>query len=234
MRKFLIVTLVFVMSFACLSGELVCAEELQNEESFEVKDGVSTLFSEFIDDCFLNLEKVQVLDDNGLDVTKWFIDEVSNYYSLRDYKAIKKLIVGENLLVSYEKVTSEKSFEPANEMMGIREETADKTFYHCEWDLKGKFQGEWTSTLTGKYSYNYNTRRIISASSPTITFNPNFGSQFTPEFNNINTDYSLSSSGTRLTFTGSYNVNATLNIPVGDFDIGYPINFGNFRDVFDV
>lgn len=235
MKKILIVTLILGLTFSCLPNELVFAKDLLNDEkSFDSKSGVSTLFTEFLDECFLNLDGVQVIDVNGLDVTEQFINEVSSKYFLGDYKTIQELIAIENLLVSYEKITYEKNLESNYEIMGIREEIADKTFYHIEWDSNKKFQGEWTSTLIGKYLYNCNTKRIISASSPTITFDSHFGSAFSPEFNNINTDYSLSKSGTRLTFKGSYDVNSTLDIPVGDFEIGYPINFGSFRDVFDV
>lgn len=182
----------------------------------------------------MNLDEVQVLDINGVDVTKDFIDETSNYYYLKDYETIQNLIINKKLLVSYKQIIPEKDYNSDSQIMSIKTQTAKKTFYHNEWDLKHKFKKEWTTTLTGKYSYNFNTRRIVSASSPTISFNTNFGAAFVPNINNIRTNYSLSSSGTRLTFTGSYNMNATLGIPIGNYGVGYPIHFGNFRDVFDI
>lgn len=238
MKKFFIIALAFFMSLACLSNQTVCAEGLsQNEEYFELETnefGVSPLFFKFINNCFMNLDGVQVIDVNGLDVTKKFINETSNYYSLKDYKTIQNLIVNKNLLVSYKKITPGKNRKSDSQIMGIKKQTVKKTFYHNKWDLKHKFKKEWTTTLTGKFSYNFNTRRIVSASSPTISFDTNFGTAFVPSINNIRTNYSLSSSGRRLTFTGSYNMNATLGIPIGNFEIGYPIHFGNFRDIFDV
>lgn len=238
MKKNLIIVLAFFISLTCLSNQMVYAEKLsQNKEYFELETnefGVSSLFFNFINNCFMNLDGVQVIDINGLDVTKNFINETSHYYSLKDYEAIQNLIISKKLLVSYEKIIPEKNYNSDSQIMSIKTQTVKKTFYHNEWDLEHKFKKEWTSTLTGKYSYNFNTRRIVSASSPTISFNTNFGAAFVPSINNIRTNYSLSNSGMRLTFTGSYNMNATLGIPIGDLEIGYPIHFGNFRDIFDV
>ena len=76
----------------------------------------------------MNLDEVQVLDINGVDVTKDFIDETSNYYYLKDYETIQNLIINKKLLVSYKQIIPEKDYNSDSQIMSIKTQTAKKTF----------------------------------------------------------------------------------------------------------
>lgn len=113
----------------------------------------------------------------------------------------------------------------------IRTERFTQHFYHIANDLDGRFGNkEWVTTLSGTAQYDPNTGRIISATSPTITFDTYFSAAFDTDPKNISTGYKINTSS--IDFYGSYRMTAILGIPIGDFSIGFELDYGYFEDKF--
>jgi len=197
--------------------------KLRNNDS-----NVSVLFSNFIKTCFEDSKGMCVLDVNGENVTEEFINDSLKYYKTNKYKSIQEIIENNGLQVSYQ------DSEPQGEVTtrALRTETVKKSFYTIRKETTlNTYTKEWLTTITGTFTYDANTHRVTSSGSPTLKLvTANFGAAFSPKINNISTKYSIS--GTKVTFSASYNMKATLGISIGSFPAGYDLNFGNCYETF--
>lgn len=161
---------------------------------------VSDKFINFIDNAFSNPEAISIADSNGADVTNKYIKEFTTYYSLKDYQSIQQVIKTDRLLVSYQTRKVVDTNSQTNPMQAaatnsgtiitpdaFSTEYFSKIIYHLETSKDGKFTKEWWSTLSGNAVVDPATGRIISASSPSLSIDENFGAAFSVSISNIST-----------------------------------------------
>lgn len=189
----------------------------------------SEWFTNFIDNIFSAPNGLKVLDKNEQDITEEFMEDASKYYDIGDYSSIQKMIINQNLDVSYS-ITEDVT--PENELMNdIGTRNVSRMFYNLETDTSGRFTKEWLVTISGSYNFNRYTYQIISISPATLNLTTaNFGAAFSPYLQNVSTNSTYS--GTRATFGASYNMRATLGISIGDFPIGFDFNFESHSHSF--
>lgn len=224
------------------STNTVFAAENQPTEETETNE-VSELFTNFINEAFSDLNGLTVQDSMGNDITEEFIESVSNYYSLKDFKSIQDLIVSQDLSVSITQSTyltnkdanklnlEENALKGIELNAGIRGENVSKMFYHLETDESGTFTKEWATTLSGSFSYDTSTYRVTNISGPRVSLTvANFGTMFSPSIENVLGDNSYS--GRSATFSANYDMKAVLGISFGDLPLGFTLDFGRHTDRF--
>lgn len=135
------------------------------------------------------------------------------------------------LVVSYKLREVDTNSQAIITPLAYTTERFSQSFYHLAQDSGKKFPTkEWLSTVSGTALVDPNYGRIISASSPTLNVSANFGSAFGVSLKNISTGYKINSS--TIDYYASYRMTATLGIPIGDFTIGYELDYGNYYDKF--
>jgi hypothetical protein len=215
-----------------MNSALADANEEVNNESTEV----SSLFIDYIDTAFNDINGFTVKDLSGLDITDEFIIKANAPYKTGDYRSIQNIIIEENLSLSYRENTpidnlNESGLE-VNALSDIRGENVSEKFYHIAKDTKDKFTKEWVVTLSGNFSYNTSTFKVTAVSGPKVSLTTaNFGAMFAPALEDIYT-YN-SSSGSTATFNARYKMRAVLGLSIGDLPLGFNLDFGTHTDTFN-
>ncbi|GAV14905.1 hypothetical protein RQP50_18100 [Paenibacillus sp. chi10] len=229
----LVVSLNTSSTFAADNSGDNASDNVAQVMNVEGKNEVSQQFVDYIGKVFKDLDGVKVVDPNGVNVTKDFIESNKSHFYSGDYKEIKQAILDKKLSLTYveqiqDTLGTGESSKSATLASG---ESVTKKFYHMASDSKGHFTKEWVVTLSGSFSYG-NDFRITSVNGPYADLSANFGWGISTSLSNINTGNSYS--GTRASFNISYNMTATVGIPVwGPYTYGVNVDFGSFVDSFD-
>jgi len=170
---------------------------------------VSTFFIDFANKAFTNIDTLHVTNQEGEDVTNYFIDKTENLFKQNDYKAIQDLIVNEKLVPSIENSVVSKT---NNDIM-----RSSRTQYCYEiitnsYNLQGQVQS-WQVLLSGTITYNPNTGQIYSSSSPAFSLYSTSGinPQLTAELKSVSAGYQILTSKVR------YYATYTLEVYVGGY-----------------
>lgn len=198
--------------------------------SIKVNDEVSSLFIDFMNEAFSNINKFYVTNQDGEDVTDYFKKEVEILLDRRDYKAIQKLIISENLVPYIESTIDTKNNDGL--MRASRTQLCSDIITHS-YNLQGEIQ-TWEVLLTGTMTYNPNTGEIYTASSPSLSLYDDSGIHYNlrARILDVQTDKIILSS--RVQFYATYRMEARVNGYVPGTDLGpYQIvDFGIYRPQF--
>lgn len=197
------------------------------------KEEVSSLFINFIDQAFEDLEGLTVTNSYGKNITKEFVYTATSYHNIGDYRSIQNMIKYQDLSISHQvsSIKRDNRLRNSVEPNAIRGENVSKRFYKIAKDSTGRFPKEWVVTLSGNISYDTRTYKITHASGPRVSLTEaNFGQAFSPRIDNVTT--SRSYKGSTATFKGSYTMKATLGLSIGSLPVGYNLNFGNHTHTF--
>lgn len=214
--------MIILLSLSYISIPTASANE--NEE-----EGVSELFTNFIEKAYENLDGLNVLDVHNNDVTDHFIATTQGLYKNKDYKGIQNVLINEGLDLSYDIIKQVKN--PGNQRSNLVTESKTSQFYHLKKETTlNRYQKEWTTTLSGSQTFNRDTNKTVSATNPILKVNANFGATFSSHVNNISTKSTIV--GNSVKYSASYTMNGTLSIPLGNLPIGYKLNFGKHTNSF--
>lgn len=130
----------------------------------ELRTKSSSQFVNFINKAYSNTSKLNVLNQQGEDVTNYFVQKTKGLFDKGDYVSIERLISNEKLLPSIEESINARN---DNELM------ASRTVYYSDiitnsYNLQGQIQ-RWDVLLGGTITYNPNTGEIYSASNPSLS-----------------------------------------------------------------
>lgn len=222
----------FFICSSIFSTIAYASSQTNNSKSTQIETlGVSDFFVNFTDKAFSDINALSISDSNGKDVTKKYVKSFTNFYSSKDYKSIQELIKNDKLLVSYKVREVDTNSQAFVTPLSYTTEHYSQSFYHLAQDSGKKFPTkEWLTTLSGTAVVNPNNGGIISASSPTLNVDANFGSAFDVTLKNISTGYKINSS--TIDYYASYNMTATLAIPIGGLSVGYELDYGSYYDKF--
>lgn len=244
--KRFITVLIFLLFTGFIGTNYVLAAEDTNLENNIEANGVSELFSNFIDKAFSDVDELLVLDSKGLDITDEFIGVASVHYNASNYQKIQDIIKNQDLSISHGKSSYmddaevneyidnteiNKDISGNNDLSFVLGKNDSREFYHIATDTTGRFTKEWVVTLSGSYLYDTILRRSYGVQGPTVNLTTaNFGASFSPYMENITTSDSTSNSV--VTFSANYTMMADLSIPIGDIPIGVSFDFGSYNDTF--
>jgi len=212
MKKLLQRISVFILIFVLFSNSMdVFAEE-------------KSLFEEIVMEAAKYEDTMQVISENGADITGEFI----TIYINQGADIAKEYLAKNNGYITYQKI--EDSSGIALWSM-TRSKSVTQTFYHIKTSTKGGFTKEWLTKMTGSFSYDLATDEIISASSPTLSLEvADFGAAFSPYINSVRTSASINKTTNKVTYTGSYHMYATLGVSIGDLPLGLNLDFGSHTE----
>jgi hypothetical protein len=184
-----------------------------------------------MDKAYENLDGLTVLNSDGVDITKEFINNATKYYDVKDYKSIQDMIGNEDLSISITKreaIPGQLLGSKAVALGTIRGDNVSKIFYHLEWDKsKGQYKKEWETQVSGSFSYDDKTFQITSVGIPKVNiYASGFGAGWSPYLADVVN--SSSKSGMTATFKSSYNMRATSLIA----NLTTDWNWGNYTDSF--
>lgn len=227
-----VIVALFICSTSIFSTFAYASSVPDDPKSTQIEtSGVSDFFVNFTDKALSNIDTLSITNSKGTDVTNKYVKRFTEYYSLKDYKSIQELIENDGLVVSYEVREIAPNSEAIITPIATTLERFSKTFYHIAQDSGKKFPTkEWTSTISGSAVVDPSHGTVISSSSPTLSVDTNFGAAFDSNVQSISTGYTLHPS--TIDYYASYHMTATLGVPIGDFTVGYPLDYGSYYDKF--
>ncbi|MBU5314469.1 hypothetical protein KQI38_20805 [Tissierella carlieri] len=170
---------------------------------------VSIFFKNFINEAFSDINKLRVKNHDGEDVTDYFLNKTITLFEKEDYKAIREIIINEELVPSIRKITDIEN--NIDLMRASRTQTFSDYEYKNEAARNGFGRLEWTTLLTGTVTYDPNTGQILSAPNPSIHLHYTGGGWDLPgEMSNVSTSRRIYSS--YVNFSGRYKMTVDIEI----------------------
>ena len=182
---------------------LLSLQSLTNVSAKEESQDVSSIFKNFITECFTDTSKVHV-SYNEKDVTDEFLAQYTDDYQSGDLSDIQEYLSNENVQIYYEQSTPQtRATESKSKVF---------TFYKYSWDTTKQYSKEWTVSLKTYVTYNANTYKVTSSKSPVLNLETaSWGTSWTPYLANTSTSYKINSSKTGVTFSCTYTMKGTLS-----------------------
>lgn len=222
---FIISSMLIVTSFITVnaSEDTIATDSLNL--NVEIQSESHPILQNFLDDAFqLNHNKTSdfiILDEFGNNVQESHINSIKSMYYNRNLEDLYQYIKENNL-----KLVIEERTRP------ILKNSSNTQFFSQIFYGIGNSYGyrkDWTVRLSGSVSYNMRTKRITSASTPTITLqSASWGALWSPYISNVSTGRSISSS--KVYFWGAYTMMGSLALHTYMPTLQY--NFGSYSEGF--
>lgn len=221
----IISSLLVITSFISVNASEHNAETDSLDSNVEIQSESHPILQNFLDDAFqLDYDKTSdfiILNELGQNVQDTHLDSIKSMYASNDLDGLYNYIKENNL-----KLVIEERTRP------ILKSSSNTQFFSQIFYGIGNSSGyrkEWTVRLSGSVSYNMRTKRITSASTPTITLqSASWGALWSPYISNVSTGRSISSS--RVYFWGAYTMMGSLALHTYVPTLQY--NFGSYSEGF--
>lgn len=221
----IISSLLVITSFIPVNASEHNAETDSLDFNVEIQSDSHPILQNFLDDAFqLDYDKTSdfiILNELGQNVQDTHLDSIKSMYASNDLDGLYNYIKKNNL-----KLVIEERTRP------IQKNSSNTQFFSQIFYGIGNSYGyrkDWTIRLSGSVSYNMRTKRITSASTPTITLqSASWGALWSPYISNVSTGRSISSS--KVYFWGSYTMMGSLALHTYMPTLQY--NFGSYSEGF--
>jgi hypothetical protein len=221
----IISSLLVITSFIPVNASEHNAETDSLDFNVEIQSESHPILQNFLDDAFqLDYDKISdfiILNELGQNVQDTHLDSIKSMYASNDLDGLYNYIKENNL-----KLVIEERTRP------ILKNSSNTQFFSQIFYGIGNSYGyrkDWTVQLSGSVSYNMRTKRITSASTPTITLqSASWGALWSPYISNVSTGRSISSS--KVYFWGAYTMMGSLALHTYMPTLQY--NFGSYSEGF--
>ena len=221
----IISSLLVITSFIPVNASEHNAETDSLDFNDEIQSESHPILQNFLDDAFqLDYDKISdfiILNELGQNVQDTHLDSIKSMYASNDLDGLYNYIKENNL-----KLVIEERTRP------ILKNSSNTQFFSQIFYGIGNSYGyrkDWTVQLSGSVSYNMRTKRITSASTPTITLqSASWGALWSPYISNVSTGRSISSS--KVYFWGAYTMMGSLALHTYMPTLQY--NFGSYSEGF--
>ena len=221
----IISSLLVITSFIPVNASEHNAETDSLDFNVEIQSESHPILQNFLDDAFqLDYDKTSdfiILNELGQNVQDTHLDSIKSMYASNDLDGLYNYIKENNL-----KLVIEERTRPI-----IKNSSNTQFFSQIFYGIGNScgYRKDWTVRLSGSVSYNMRTKRITSASTPTITLqSASWGALWSPYISNVSTGRSISSS--KVYFWGAYTMMGSLALHTYMPTLQY--NFGSYSEGF--
>lgn len=187
------------------------------------EQGVSQEFINYIDDCFSDINNILVLDSEGNNISKNQLNNLIIMYDNKEYINISNYLLNNTYSLCHLYYTSYTRAFSSKAVKGY--------IYHLQYDTTKKYKKEWAVYVKGNYTYNDNTYEITKAWNSSLElYQANFGLYFSPYVSNVSTSAKVSSDKSKVTFSATYKMKATLSYDL----VNTTLDFGTHTDKFTI
>lgn len=220
----IVLALCLTFSMAMVSLHAVMASHLHESHQLEDNDlEVSELFIDYINDVFINQNKVTIIDNSGNDITNTFFEFNQLFFEKKDYSQLKQYI---NDNVDY--ICIDEGYSNENAKSPFVKQSVNERYYQIV--KKNGAAGEIVFYIKGWFIWDRATNKITDHSSATIELSTySFGANWRVTSSSATTGVTVANNKYSITFRAYFNLNAKFYM-LGE--VIKDVDLGTFGDTF--
>ncbi len=173
-------------------------------------DNSPSSFTDFCDDYYLHHDLYNVYSKDGADISDSFYCATISLYEENNIDAIFEY--SKTNVLRFQKIEHTNDTVARGSIQTVKQ--TETFFGFVDNDITNDY--DIVYTLTGKFTYNINTGKVASYSSPSISLtHVGISNWVSGAMTKVSTSAKKTSDGYGVTFSGQFYVVTTLNIPAG-------------------